>query len=181
MSSLVNTYICEKHPMNNYKNILKDIDTLVFDVDGVMTNGKLTITPEGDMLRTMNIKDGYALKIALENNIRIIIISGGNSKSVRTRFENLGVKSQDIMLGTLEKLEKLQEYVAAYNLDLKKIMYMGDDMPDVPALKVVGLPCCPCDAVPEVKDVCTYISPYFGGEGAVRDIVEQILKAKRLW
>ena len=167
--------------MNNYKELLKSITTLVFDVDGVMTNGDVMIMPDGDFVRKMNIKDGYALKIAIEKGFRIIIISGGNSNSTRLRFENLGVKKENIILGTLEKLEKLEEFVTMYNLKKEEIMYMGDDMPDVPALKFVPLSTCPKDAVPEVKDVCNYISYNKGGKGAVRDIVEQILKSQNKW
>ncbi|HFS66905.1 MAG TPA: HAD-IIIA family hydrolase [Flavobacteriia bacterium] len=163
----------------NYKEILPQITTFIFDIDGVLTDGTVTVYPNGELVRKMNIKDGYAIKTAIDKGFKIAIISGGNSKSVKTRLENLGVK--DIYLSTHDKVEKLHEYLDMYQIDLKNILYMGDDIPDYPVLELVGLPTCPQDAVPEIKSVSKYISHKKGGKGAARDVIEQVLKVQGKW
>jgi 3-deoxy-D-manno-octulosonate 8-phosphate phosphatase (KDO 8-P phosphatase) len=163
----------------NYKEILPQISTLIFDIDGVLTDGTVTVYPNGELIRKMNIKDGYALKTAVDKGFNVAIISGGNSKSVKTRLENLGVK--DIYLGIHDKVEKLHEYLDMYQIDLKNTLYMGDDIPDYPVLELVGLPTCPQDAAPEIKSVCSYISHKKGGKGAARDVIEQVLKVQNKW
>ena len=163
----------------SYKQLLANIDTLIFDVDGVLTNGMLTILPDGELLRQMNVKDGFALKTALLNGLNIFIISGGNNEGVRSRLEKLGIK--DIYLGAHDKTKQYNELLNKYNLQPENIMYMGDDLPDYPVMKQVGLPCCPNDAVAEIQQVAKYISDKKGGEGCVRDIIEQILKVQEKW
>lgn len=163
----------------NYKEYLEQITTFIFDVDGVLTDGALTITASGDMLRTMNVKDGYALKQALNKGYNVCIISGGTNEGVRIRLENLGFK--DIFLGAHNKIERYQEYISKKNIQPENIVYMGDDIPDIPVMKLIGLPTCPQDAVPEVKQVSKYISHKKGGKGCVRDIIEQVLKVKNDW
>ena len=163
----------------NYKEILPQITTLIFDIDGVLTDGTVTVYPNGELVRKMNIKDGYAIKTAVDKGFNVAIISGGNSKSVKTRLENLGVK--DIYLSTHDKVEKLYEYLDMYQLDLKNVLYMGDDIPDYPVLELVGLPTCPQDAAPEIKSVSKYISHKKGGKGAARDVIEQVLKVQGKW
>lgn len=163
----------------SYKEYLKDITTFVFDVDGVLTNGTLLVTTEGEMLRTMNVKDGYALKVALDKGYNICIITGGTNEGVRNRLHGLGIT--DIYLGSHHKDEPLDEYLDIYNIDPKQVAYMGDDIPDIPPLKTVGLATCPQNAVPEVKAVCHYISHINGGDGCVRDIIEQVLKVRGDW
>ncbi len=163
----------------SYKEYLKDITTFIFDVDGVLTDGTIQITTEGELFRTMNIKDGYALKIAAEKDFRVCIISGGSNEGVRIRLENLGIK--DIYLGINNKIEVLNSYMKTHNLERKNILYMGDDLPDYYIMKEVGLPCCPQDAVPEIKAISTYISHKNGGKGCVRDVIEQVMKIHGKW
>lgn len=165
--------------MKNYKELLININTFIFDVDGVLTDGSLIITNDGDMLRSMNVKDGYALKSALDAGYNIAIISGGTNEGVRTRLKSLGVEF--IYLGAHNKLEQLNSFVNSSNVDLNNTLYMGDDIPDIPVLKIAGLSCCPQDAVNEVKSVCNYVSNKNGGKGAVRDVIEQVMKIHGKW
>jgi len=165
--------------MKNYKEILSKIDTFIFDVDGVLTDGSLAVTTDGEMLRTMNVKDGYALKAALDSGYKIAIISGGTNEGVRTRLKALGVKF--IYLGAHDKIKQLNSFVNSSGVNMNNILYMGDDIPDIPVLKVVGLSCCPQDAVNEVKEVSTYVSNKNGGKGAVRDVIEQVMKIHGKW
>ena len=165
--------------MKNYKEILSQIETFIFDVDGVLTDGSLTITSNGEMLRTMNVKDGFALKAALDSGYKIAIISGGTNEGVRDRLKALGVEF--IYLGAHNKIKQLNSFIESSNVNLKNILYMGADIPDIPVLKIVGLSCCPQDAVNEVKDICRYISSKNGGKGAVRDVIEQVMKIHGKW
>lgn len=165
--------------MKNYKEILPEITTLIFDIDGVLTDGTVTIFPDGELVRRMNIKDGYALKTAVDKGFNVCIISGGNNKSVLSRLQNLGIK--DIYLGAHNKIEQLHDYLEKKNLKLENVLYMGDDIPDYPVLELVALPTCPQDAVPEIKGVSKYISHKKGGKGAVRDVIEQVLKVQGKW
>lgn len=163
----------------NYKEYLKYITTFIFDVDGVLTDGSVTITTLGEMLRKMNIKDGYALKTAIDKGFNICVISGGSNEGVRKRLQGLGVT--DIYLGAHNKVDQLVEYLDANNIKLENVLYMGDDIPDLPVMKLVGLPCCPQDAVQEIKAISKYISHINGGKGAVRDVIEQVLKVQDQW
>jgi 3-deoxy-D-manno-octulosonate 8-phosphate phosphatase (KDO 8-P phosphatase) len=163
----------------SYKQLLPNINTLIFDVDGVLTNGVVTIMPDGELVRHMNIKDGYALKTAVDNGFNVCIISGGNNEGVRTRLANLGIK--DIYLGAHDKVKQYNEFVEKYNLKPENILYMGDDIPDFPVMKIVGLSCCPNDAAPEIQGISKYISYKKGGEGCVRDIIEQVLRVQEKW
>ena len=163
----------------SYKQLLANITTLIFDVDGVLTNGMVTIMPDGELIRTMNIKDGYALKTAVDQGLNICIISGGTNEGVRKRLANLGIK--DIYLGAHDKIKQYHELVQKYNLQPENVLYMGDDIPDLPVIKLVGFPCCPNDAVPEIKNASKYISNIKGGEGCVRDVIEQILRVQGKW
>ncbi|GGH44163.1 3-deoxy-D-manno-octulosonate 8-phosphate phosphatase [Mangrovimonas yunxiaonensis] len=163
----------------SYKEYLEHITTFIFDVDGVLTNGTITITTTGEMLRTMNIKDGFALKTALQAGFNVCIISGGTNEGVRKRLRGLGVT--DIYLGAHNKIEQLDEYLDIYNIKAENVLYMGDDIPDLPVMTMVGLPCCPQDAVPEIKGISKYVSHKKGGEGAVRDVIEQVLKVQEKW
>ena len=163
----------------SYKEIMPQITTFMFDVDGVLTNGIITITTSGELIRTMNIKDGYALKTAIDQGYKICIISGGSNEGVRSRLQNLGIT--DIYLGTHNKIEQFEEYIAIHKLNPKEILYMGDDIPDYNVMTKVGLPSCPKDAVPEIQDVSKYISQKKGGNGCVRDVIEQVLKVQGKW
>lgn len=163
----------------SYKQLLPEINTLIFDVDGVLTNGMVTIMPDGELIRHMNIKDGYALKAAVDKGLNVCIISGGKNEGVRTRLANLGIK--DIFLGAHDKIKQYNELVKKYDLKPENILYMGDDIPDYPVMELVGLPSCPNDAAPEIQEISKYISYKKGGEGCVRDIIEQILRVQGKW
>jgi 3-deoxy-D-manno-octulosonate 8-phosphate phosphatase (KDO 8-P phosphatase) len=163
----------------SYKQLLPEINTLIFDVDGVLTNGMVTIMPDGELIRHMNIKDGYALKAAVDKGLNVCIISGGKNEGVRTRLANLGIK--DIYLGAHDKIKQYNELVKKYDLKPENILYMGDDIPDYPVMELVGLPSCPNDAAPEIQEISKYISYKKGGEGCVRDIIEQILRVQGKW
>ncbi len=163
----------------NYKEYLKDINTFVFDVDGVLTDGSVLITTSGEMLRRMNVKDGYALKTALLKGYNICIITGGSNEGVRNRLSGLGVT--DIYLGAHHKEDPLQEYLDMYSIAPENVLYMGDDLPDIPPMRKVALASCPQNAVAEVKAICDYVSHKNGGEGCVRDIIEQVLKVRGDW
>ncbi|NOY47991.1 MAG: HAD-IIIA family hydrolase [Chlorobi bacterium] len=163
----------------SYKEYLQYITTFIFDVDGVLTDGTVTITSSGEMLRKMNIKDGYALKTAVDKGYNVCIISGGSNVGVRVRLRGLGIT--DIYLGAHNKIEQLEEYLDVYNINAKHVLYMGDDIPDLPVMQLVGLPSCPQDAAPEIKAISKYISHKSGGKGAVRDVIEQVLKVQDKW
>lgn len=163
----------------SYKEYLDQITTFIFDVDGVFTDGSLHITTQGDMHRIMNVKDGYAVRAALDAGYNVCIISGGTDEGVRKRLHTLGV--QDVYLGAHDKIKFLDDYCKKKNIRLKEIIYMGDDIPDYPVLKKVGLATCPQDAVMEIKEISDYISHKKGGKGCVRDVIEQVLKVQGKW
>ena len=163
----------------SYKTQLKNITTLVFDVDGVLTDSSVLVTTDGEMLRQMNTRDGFALKAAVDAGLHVCVISGGSNEGVRKRLEGLGLSH--IILGSHNKVEHLNNLISTLKIKAEDIMYMGDDVPDIPAMAMVGLACCPQDAAPEVKAISGYISHVNGGRGAARDIIEQILKIKGHW
>ncbi|WP_298538733.1 HAD family hydrolase [uncultured Aquimarina sp.] len=163
----------------SYKEYLKHITTFIFDFDGVLTDGTVIINTNGELLRTMNIKDGYALKTAVQQGFNLCIISGGKNEGVRKRLEGLEIK--DIYLGAHHKVDQLNEYMSNKNIKIENVLYMGDDIPDLPVMKMVGLPTCPQDAVAEIKEVSKYVSFKKGGKGCVRDVIEQVLKVQGKW
>jgi 3-deoxy-D-manno-octulosonate 8-phosphate phosphatase (KDO 8-P phosphatase) len=163
----------------SYKQLLPKINTFIFDVDGVLTNGMLTIMPDGELVRHMNVKDGYAMKTALNRGFRICIISGGTNKAVKSRLAALGI--HDIYLGAHDKIKQYNELVDKYDLKPENVLYMGDDIPDYPVMQKISLPCCPNDAVPEIQEISKYISNKKGGEGCVRDVIEQVLRVQGKW
>lgn len=165
--------------MINYKQKLKNITTFIFDVDGVLTDGKIILTPDGEMVRSMHTKDGYAMQLAIKKGFRIVVITGGKDKMVEQRLRYLGLT--DIYLGVRNKIEAYEDLIYSYNLKPEEILYMGDDIPDLEVMKLVGLACCPNDAVPDVRSICEYISLINGGEGCVRDIIEQVLRVNKKW
>ena len=165
--------------MPNFKKLLSKIDTFIFDVDGVMTDGLVILDSDGEILRTMNVKDGYALQLAVKKGYKIFIISGGESKIVRTRFEKLGV--QNIYLGISDKLEVYNKIIKENNISPDNILYMGDDIPDCKVMKEVGVAACPGDAAEEIKAISQFISALDGGKGCVRDILEQVMKIQDTW
>ena len=163
----------------SYKELLNDITTFIFDVDGVLTDSSVHITETGEMLRIMNIRDGFAMKAALESGYNVCIISGGNNEGVRIRLRNLGI--YDIHLASPNKVETFNEYIELYSINPSKVLYMGDDIPDYHVMKLVGLPTCPQDASPEIKAISKYISHKKGGKGAVREVIEQVMKVQGKW
>ncbi|GAA4753885.1 HAD-IIIA family hydrolase [Flavisolibacter ginsenosidimutans] len=163
----------------NVLEYFKPIKAFMFDVDGVLTDGSVILLENGLQARTMNVKDGLALQMALKAGYRVIIVSGGSSEPVRGRLRYLGL--EDVHLGLKDKLKFLEQLKEQYSLDWNEILYMGDDLPDLAVLEKVGLSCCPADAVAEVKSIVKYISPVEGGKGAVRDVIEKVLKVNHHW
>jgi len=164
--------------MDNFKENLKNIKALVFDVDGVFAK-EMIVDLHGGLMRTMNAKDGFALKVAGDKGLATCIITGGVSKSVKLRFERLGVKK--VYLGSKNKVEDLREFCDENKIDFSEVLYMGDDIPDHEILSKVGIATCPADAVPEIQDVCHYISNKNGGDGCVRDVIEQVMRMQGSW
>ncbi|MGY5850889.1 KdsC family phosphatase [Salegentibacter sp. F14] len=163
----------------NYKEHLNDITTFVFDVDGVLTDGSIQISTKGELLRTMNMKDGFALKAAHQAGYTVCIISGGKNEGVRSRLRGLGLT--DIYLGIQDKVTQMDEFFDLYEISPEEVLYMGDDIPDYYAMQKIGLPCCPQDAVAEIKNISKYVSHRKGGKGCVRDIIEQVMKVQGKW
>jgi 3-deoxy-D-manno-octulosonate 8-phosphate phosphatase (KDO 8-P phosphatase) len=157
----------------------KSIKHFIFDIDGVLTDGTLVIHSDGSLLRTMNIKDGYALQLAIKKGYTVSIISGANGESLLKRFVSLGIS--DVHLGISDKLQTLKEVQQTNQLDLNHTLYMGDDMPDLTVMQSVFLPCCPSDACIEIKSVSKYTSALAGGKGCVRDVIEKVLKLNNDW
>jgi 3-deoxy-D-manno-octulosonate 8-phosphate phosphatase (KDO 8-P phosphatase) len=165
--------------MMNVLGLFKHITTFVFDIDGVLTDGTVLVLPNGLQARRMNIKDGFALQMALKHQYKVKIISGGTSPEVQDRLEKLGVR--DISMGVTDKKLFLHQFIEKEGLKKEQVLYMGDDLPDIPALQEVGLSCCPADAVAEVKEAVKYISPLSGGSACVRDVIEKVLKINGHW
>ncbi len=165
--------------MANYKALLKDVDTFIFDYDGVMTDGRVILQHEGQPLRSANVKDGYVLQLIVKLGYNVVIISGGMSQSMENRLEMLGIS--DVFLGTKNKKIVLEKYLSEKSIDPKHVVYMGDDIPDYHVMKMVGIPVCPADAAEEIKEISIFISDKKGGAGCVRDIVEQVLKVQGKW
>jgi 3-deoxy-D-manno-octulosonate 8-phosphate phosphatase (KDO 8-P phosphatase) len=163
----------------SYKEIMNTIDTFIFDVDGVLTDSSVHVSQNGEMLRIMNIRDGFAMKAAIESGYNVCIISGGNNEGVRIRLRNLGIT--DIHLASPNKVETFKEYTELYNIQPENVLYMGDDIPDYHVMQLVGLPTCPQDAVAEIKAISKYISHKNGGKGAVREVIEQVMKVQGKW
>lgn len=160
---------------------LRKIRALLFDVDGVLSANVIPMSLEGEPMRTVNIKDGYSLHLAAKSGVLLGIITGGKTEAVRRRFLSLGLKEENIYLGSSVKIHDYCDFRDRYGLLDEEILYVGDDIPDLEVMRTCGLPCCPHDAVPEVKAVSRYISYADGGYGVGRDVVEQVLKVQGLW
>ncbi|MDN3588412.1 HAD hydrolase family protein [Pedobacter aquatilis] len=158
---------------------LREITTFIFDVDGVLTDGSVQVMDNGQSLRTFNIKDGYAMQLAVKKGYNLCIISGGDGIAMAKRFSNLGIK--DVFLAAGDKVEIFNQYLIDKNISADAVLYMGDDIPDLQVMQLVGLPTCPADAVEEIKAISTFISPYNGGKTAVRDIIEKVMKVQGKW
>ncbi len=165
--------------MTNYKELLIGITTLIFDYDGVMTDGKVILQHNDPPLRSANVRDGYILQLAVKLGYNVVIISGGFSRSMENRFETLKIK--DAFIGVKDKLKIYEKYIKGKGISDDQVLYMGDDIPDIPVMKKVGVPVCPLDAAEEVRNISVYISDRKGGDGCVRDIIEQVMKVQGKW
>ena len=163
--------------MINYD--LTKIKAIAFDVDGVLSSNLVTLDGNAQPVRTANIKDGYAMQLAVKKGLNMAIITGGKSEAVRQRFIGLGL--QNVFLGVSVKIEVFNQWLEESELKPEEVIYMGDDIPDYEVMKICGCACCPSDAAPEIKEISTYISPYPGGHGCCRDVIEQVLRAQGLW
>lgn len=163
----------------NVLELFKKITTFIFDVDGVLTDGTVLVLDNGLQARRMNIKDGFALQMAVQNGYHVLIVSGGNSPQVADRLHRLGIK--EIHMAVADKKQFITDYMVKNNLSRDQVLYMADDLPDLPVMAVVGMPCCPVDAVSEVKEAVQYISPLKGGDACVRDVIEKVLKQNDQW
>ncbi len=159
---------------------LTRIKAIAFDVDGVLsTNNVVLIDGQAQPCRSANIKDGYAMQLAVKRGLRLAIITGGRSEAVRTRYVHLGL--QDVFMGVSVKITCFRQWLEESGLQPEEVIYMGDDIPDYEVMRLCGCPCCPADAAPEIKEIATYISPQKGGEGCARDVIEQVLRAQGRW
>ncbi|HTJ11382.1 MAG TPA: HAD-IIIA family hydrolase [Dinghuibacter sp.] len=163
----------------NILELFQPIRTFVFDMDGVLTDGGVWVLEDGEQVRKMHTRDGYALQLAVRQGYRVVVISGGSSPAARMRLTKLGIA--DVHMSIDDKLSLLQEIIQTHRLDPQTVLYMGDDMPDLPPMEAVGLPCCPADACTEILHVSKYISPVKGGDGCVRDVIEKVLKLNNHW
>jgi len=162
-----------------YKEKLRNISTFIFDFDGVLTDGTVFLMPGNEFVRTMSTRDSYAMQMAVKSNYRIVVISGGNSEMVKARMEYLGIK--DVFLRTQDKKTILAKFMKDNSITKEQVLYMGDDLIDIAAMKLAGVSACPADAAEEVLQTVDYISFKKGGEGCVRDVIEQTLKLQGKW
>ena len=158
---------------------LTKIKALVFDVDGVLSAETIPLHPNGEPMRTVNIKDGYALQLAVKCGLHVAIITGGRTEAVRKRYEGLGIP--DVYLGAAVKTKEYAHFLEKYGLLPEEVLYMGDDIPDYPVMRLCGCPCCPADAAPEIRHASLYVSHLRGGYGCGRDVTEQVLRAQGKW
>lgn len=158
---------------------LKKIKGIAFDIDGVLSPSTIPMSVDGIPMRMVNIKDGYALQLAVKCGLKIAIITGGDTKAVQVRYSALGIT--DIFQKSANKLPVLKEWMESHGLSPEEVAYMGDDIPDLQCMRYVGLPCCPYDAAWEVKESSLYISPFGGGYGCGRDLLEHVMRAQALW
>ncbi len=163
------------NPLEKFRHI----DTVIMDVDGVLTNNLMLITEAGEMLRSMSARDGYIIKMALRAGIRIAVITGGYSEGVTKRLKGLGI--EDVFIRARDKVAPYLELVKKHQLQPERILYIGDDMPDYYVMQKTGMAACPADAMPEIREMCDYVSPIKGGEGCVRDILEKLLRVQGKW
>lgn len=163
--------------MINYD--LKKITTVIFDVDGVLSTSTIQMNAEGTPMRSINIKDGYAIQLAVKQGLRLAIITGGKDDAIMKRYSGLGMT--DIYMGCGVKLEVFRNYMREHGISKEEVIYIGDDIPDYEVMHEVGCPCCPKDACTDIKAISTYVSPVDGGMGCARDILEQVMRAQGLW
>lgn len=165
--------------MNHLGEAFGKITTFVFDMDGVLTDGSLVVLPNGVFARSMHTKDGYALQLAVKKGYQILIITGGNAPEVSERFERLGI--QEIHLNIRDKAAVLNAFMQKTGTKAEAILCMGDDVPDIPIMRMAGIAACPADAAADALEVAQYISPIAGGRGCVRDVIEKVLRIRGHW
>ncbi|MBQ3196785.1 MAG: HAD hydrolase family protein [Alistipes sp.] len=166
--------------MGNFKEDIAKTKAFILDVDGVMTDGGIMPIEGGmDFIRKYNAKDGYAIAYAVRRGYKVCVITGGHGNLLRSRMERLGVTK--LYLNCMDKIAAMQEFFAEYDVDPATTIYMGDDIPDLECMELVGIPVCPADACSEVIEASRYVSEFCGGRGAVRDIIEQTLRAQDEW
>ncbi len=165
--------------MANFKEGLVNVKAFVFDIDGVLSTQTIALNVFGVPNRSVNLRDGYAIQLAVRKGYHICVISGCSSKEYQKRLKLLGVK--DIFLKSKSKLEHFKIFLKKYNLNKSEVLFMGDDIPDYQVMKEAGIPVCPSDADSEIRDVASYISDKRGGEGCVRDVIEQVLRLHKKW
>lgn len=163
----------------NILSRLQLIKTFIFDLDGVLTDGSLIVDADGNWLRRMNIRDGYALQLAIKAGYNVVIISGSESVPVAERLNKLGIT--EVFMKVIDKEKFLKEYLLKNNYKIPEVLYMGDDIPDYSFMQIAGFACCPADAAFEIKKISSYISPLSGGKGCVRDVIEKVLKLNNHW
>jgi 3-deoxy-D-manno-octulosonate 8-phosphate phosphatase (KDO 8-P phosphatase) len=163
----------------NLLQSFKPITTFIFDLDGVLTDGNILVFENGEQVRRMSVKDGYAVRLAVKKNYRVAVFSGANGLGAKNRLLKLGVP--DVFLEVSDKKKQIEEYLELHHLQWDEVLYMGDDIPDYAVLKMAGLPCAPSDAVPEVLQAAKYISTFPGGMGCVRDVIEKVLRLHNNW
>ncbi len=163
----------------NFKALLRNVKAIILDMDGVLTDGTLLLIPGSDPVRNMNIKDGYAMQLAIKKGYLLAVISGGKSAEAADRLKKLGIT--EIKMAVNDKMEALSEIMHLYDLKEEQIMYMGDDLPDMEVMMKIGVPVCPSDAAFEVKQISKYVSPIKGGKGCVRDVIQQVLMVNKHW
>jgi 3-deoxy-D-manno-octulosonate 8-phosphate phosphatase (KDO 8-P phosphatase) len=177
--SIYSPFTIHKIKIRIVLSLFKSITTFVFDVDGVLTDGSVLVLPDGLMARSMNIKDGYALQLAVKKGYRVLVISGGNSPEVKDRLLKLGVK--ETWMQVSDKAALLHDIMQKEGISKEQVLYMGDDIPDLQVMQLAGLPCCPADAVEEIKAISVYLSPVSGGKGCVREVMEKVMKLRGNW
>lgn len=163
----------------NYKGKLHKVSTFIFDFDGVLSDGKIYVQRDGEQVRATNVKDGYALQYALRKGYNVAVISGGYSESMKLRYKDF--TGMEMHLKVRDKVLKFNEYIADHNLSPEEVLVMGDDIPDYRMMQLAGVKCCPADAALEIQQIADYVSIYPGGNGAVRDVIEQVLRLQGTW
>jgi 3-deoxy-D-manno-octulosonate 8-phosphate phosphatase (KDO 8-P phosphatase) len=165
--------------MQDLQKKIHKITTFIFDYDGVLTDGKVILTNDGEALRSANVKDGYALQYAIKMGYRVAVISGGRSKAILKRFSTLNVT--DIFMGVEDKMVEFEKYIRKNKLSAAEVLFMGDDLPDYPLMQAVGISCCPADASAEISEVASYVCKSKGGEGCAREVIEHVLRLQKKW
>jgi|SRR5450755_783572 3-deoxy-D-manno-octulosonate 8-phosphate phosphatase (KDO 8-P phosphatase) len=163
----------------NLLGSFKPVTTLIFDIDGVLTDGGIWVFESGEQVRQMSVKDGYALQLAVKKKYHLAVISGGNGVGASIRLQKLGITN--VFLNVTDKTQVVEDYLQKNHLNWDETLYMGDDIPDYGPMKKTGMPCAPADAAPEIIQIARYISPHGGGKGCVRDVIEKLLRLHGNW